>query len=147
GQSAGVPLLIGTARDEGILHTVSFDRVEPAELAWFARGVFGAGAEAAVTAHYAGMNPKAALTDLVSNGIFTCNTRRVARALSARGVPVYLYEWAHALDDPKAHALGATHSVDELFLWGPSEPITLSAREQRLSRLVMDAWGRFARAG
>jgi para-nitrobenzyl esterase len=147
GESAGVPLIIGATRDEGNLHTVGFDHVDAKEVAWFSRGVFGERSEAAVMQHYAQTNPKDALTDIVSNGIFSCNARRVARALSARGVPVYLYEWDHPLDDKQAHWLGATHSVDEFFEWGPSDGITLSSREERLSRIVTDAWGRFARAG
>jgi para-nitrobenzyl esterase len=147
GEGARVPVMIGAARDEGILHTAGFDHVEASEVAWFARGVFGERSEAAVTAHYARTNPKDALTDIVSNGIFSCHARRVARVLSAQGVPVYLYEWAHALDDEKAHALGATHSVDLFFVWGSAEGIRLTEREERLSRIVTDAWSRFARAG
>jgi para-nitrobenzyl esterase len=145
GESAEVPLVIGTARDEGFLHTYRYDHVEPSELTWFARGVFGD--EKKILEHYAGRNPKDALNDIVSNGIFSCNSRRVARTLTARGVPVYLYEWAHTMDDKKAHKFGATHGIDLFFLWGGSGGIGLSEREQPLSRTMIEAWSRFAHAG
>jgi para-nitrobenzyl esterase len=148
GDFARVPLVIGWNRDEGILHTLGVDSVTSAELEGFVRSVFGPEAAARVPQRYARVTPKDALTDVVTDGIFACNARRVARAVADRGVPVYLYEFAHALDDPNAHPLGATHSVELFLVWGnPSNGIGLSATERPLSRLVMDAWGRFARIG
>jgi carboxylesterase type B len=55
--------------------------------------VFSDAAVAPVLARYARPTYKAALTDVVTDGIFRCNARRVARAASAHGVPVYLYQW------------------------------------------------------
>ena len=37
GDFARVPLVIGTARDEGALHVAAYDAVSPDELAWFVR--------------------------------------------------------------------------------------------------------------
>jgi para-nitrobenzyl esterase len=148
GAFARVPLLIGWNRDEGILHTVSFESVSDAEVAGFVGPIFGAAAVAPVAERYAGTTPKQALTDLVTDGIFACNARRVARLLSAQGVPVFLYELTHALDDPIAHDLGATHSVELFFVFGnDSLGVGLSERERPLSHRVMDAWARFARSG
>jgi para-nitrobenzyl esterase len=149
GDFARVPLIIGTARDEGTLHTRAYPAVEADELAWFVRGVFGDPAVAPVVARYARPTPKAALTDVVTDGIFRCNTRRVARAAAAHGVPVYLYEWTHALDGPPhVHALGPTHGVDLFFQWGTiSLGVGPSAAEQPLVDLVQDLWGRFVHTG
>ncbi len=148
GQSAPVPLVIGWNRDEGILHTLAFAQNTPAELDWFVRDVFGDAAPPLVLPSYARPTPKAALTDIVTDGIFACNARRVARALADRDVPVYLYEWTHALDAPKPHRLGATHSVELFFLFGnPDMGVSLSVGELPLSRLMMDLWGQFARDG
>jgi len=149
GDFARVPLILGTARDEGTLHTLAYDAVSPDELAWFVRGVFGDAAVAPVVARYARATPKAALTDIVTEGIFRCNTRRVARLVAARGVPVYLYQWTHALEGPpKVHALGPTHGVDLFFLFGATSlGIGPSAAELPLVDLIEDLWGQFARSG
>ena len=148
GDFAKVPLLIGANRDEGILHTVSYDKVTPEELDWFVRDSLGDAAARALPAHYPRPTPKAALTDVVTDGIFVCNARRVAHTLTAAGVPVYLYTFVHALDDPRAHDLGATHSVELFFLFGNrSLGFGISRDEQRLSDTMMDAWGAFARSG
>jgi para-nitrobenzyl esterase len=149
GDFARVPLMIGSVRDEGTLHTMSYAAVEADELAWFVRGAFGDAAVAPVVARYARPTAKAALTDVVTEGIFRCNARRVARAAAAHGVPVYLYEWTHALDGPpRVHALGPTHGVDLFFQWGTTSlDIGPSAAEQPLVELVQDLWGSFARTG
>jgi para-nitrobenzyl esterase len=148
GEVAKVPLVIGWAQDEGTIHTMTYDQVSPDEFAGFVRDVLGEAAVATAVAHYTRGTPKDALTDVVTEGIFACNDRRVARVLAAQGVPVFEYEWTRALDDPKAHPLGATHSVDLWFVFGNRDgDIGLSDAEKPLSAIVMDAWGRFARAG
>jgi len=149
GDFARVPLIIGTARDEGTLHTLAYKEVSADELAWFVRDVFGEAAVAPVAARYARPTPKAALTDIVTDGIFRCNTRRVARTAAAHGVPVYLYEWTHALDGPPhVNALGPTHGVDLFFLWGTTSlGVGPSAAEQPLVDLVQDLWGNFLHTG
>src|SRR5262249_9149735 len=148
GDFARVPLMLGTARDEGTLHTMAYDEVSPDKLAWFVRTTFGDAAVAPTIAHYARPTPKAALTDIVTEGIFRCNTRRVARLVASRGVPVYLFEWTHALDGPpRVHALGPTHGVDLLFLFGATSlGIGPSPAEQPLVDLIQDLWGNFRRA-
>ena len=149
GEAARVPLIIGTARDEGTLHTLTYQQVSADELAWFVRGVFGEAAVAPVVARYARPTAKAALTDIVTDGIFRCNARRVARAAAAHGAPVYLYEWTHALDGPpRVRALGPTHGVDLFFVFGATSlEIGPSAAEQPLVDLVQDLWGGFLRTG
>ena len=149
GDFARVPLIIGTARDEGTLHTMAYDAVAPGELAWFVRTTFGDAAVAPVVARYARPTPKAALTDIVTDGIFRCNSRRVARLVAARGVPVYLYEYTHARDGPpRVHALGPTHGVDLFFLFGVTTlGIGPSQAEAPLVELFGQLWGAFARTG
>jgi para-nitrobenzyl esterase len=146
GEFANVPLMLGTARDEGTLHTMGYKEVTVDELAWFVGDVFGERASAPVVARYQRPTPKDALRDIVTDGIFACNTRRAARLVAARGVPVYLYEWTHALDGPpQVHALGPTHGIDEFFLFGiTAEGVGPSPREQPLVDAVQDRWGKFA---
>jgi para-nitrobenzyl esterase len=148
GNVARVPLMIGTARDEGTLHTMFYKEVTADELAWFVGDTFGIAPEP-VVARYQRDTAKQALSDIVSEGIFRCNSRRVARLVASRGLPVYLYEWTHALDGPpKVHALGPTHGVDLFFVFGvTSLGIGPSAAEQPLVDTVQDAWGKFAHGG
>lgn len=148
GEEAKVPLMIGTARDEGTLHVMFYKDVSADELAWFARTTFGDRSESAILAKYAGRPPKEALSALVSEGIFRCNARRVARVMS-RSAPVYLYEWTHALNGPpEVHALGPTHSIDLFFLFGMiAEGLGADQAEQPLVRTFEDMVGDFARTG
>lgn len=90
-----------------------------------------------------------ALSDVVSYGIFRCNARRTARAVTAHGVPVYLYVWTHALEGPpRIRALGATHGIDLFFTFGNTTAgIGPSPAEQPLVELNQDLWGNFARTG
>ncbi len=148
GKGANVPLLIGWNRDEGTLHTIRFSKVEPGELAQFVGEGWGARAPEPMIANHAGATPKDTLTDLITDGAFACEARRVARVLTAQHVPVFAYEWTHPLDDPQAHHLGATHSVELWFVFGHGDMgVELSAAEHPLADIVMDAWGAFARRG
>jgi para-nitrobenzyl esterase len=148
GRAADVPLLLGWNRDEGVLHTARLDDVTAGDVASFVRDSFGDAAAFAVALRYRRPTPKDALTDVITDGAFACESRRAARALAARGAPVFLYELTHALDHPRAHPLGATHSVELWFVFGNTDGgIGLSDDEVPLSHVVMDAWGRFARSG
>ena len=143
----GVPLLVGWNRDEGTLHTIGFDNVTPEELASFTGDAFGSAA-ASVVDTYARATAKAVLNDVITDAVFACGARRIARTLSANHVPVYEYEFMHPLDDPHVHDLGATHSVELWFVFGHGDMgIELSAAERPLADWVQDAWGQFARTG
>ncbi len=87
GKGANVPLIIGWNRDEGILHTVHFETITADERDSFVRDSFGDAAVAPVSTRYARPTPKDALTDIVTDGAFACESRRVARALESRGTP------------------------------------------------------------
>jgi para-nitrobenzyl esterase len=148
GRGAGVPLIIGWNTDEGILHTVRLEQVSATEVEGFVRAGWGAAAAAEVPAAYLQRSPKEALTEIVTDGAFACESRRAARALSARGVPVYLYEMTHPLDDPRVHGLGATHSVELFFVFdNVDRGFGILESERALSGTFMDAWGRFAKTG
>src|SRR5262249_22934544 len=122
--------------------------VSPDELAWFVRTTFAEAAVAPVLGRYTQV-PKAALSQVVTDGIFRCNSRRVARLVAARGVPVYLYVWTHAFEGPPSvHALRPTHGVVENFLFDvTTDGVGPSAAERPLVDLVEDAWGRFVATG
>jgi para-nitrobenzyl esterase len=143
-----VPLIIGWNRDEGLIHTLGFQTVSQEDVDGFVRDVSGERAPGPVHERYARADPKAALTDIVTDGVFACGARRIARAVSRRGVSVFLYEYTHVLDSPRARPLGATHSLELFFVFGNADlGIELSAAETPLSRTIMDAWGRHGATG
>ncbi len=148
GGGAKVPVIVGWNRDEGSLHTIGFPKVTRAERDAFVREAFGEAAVAPVAERYARASFTESLDSVVTEGAFVCESRRAARALAAHGAPVYLYELTHALESPRFHALGATHQVELWFVFGNEEAgIALAPSELPLSRMIMDAWGRFARTG
>lgn len=148
GDFAQVPLLIGWNRDEGVAHTVYLDTVTAADITDFVGDSFGETAIPSASARYGRLPPKQALTDIVTDGIFACGARRVARTFAAQGLPTYLYQWTHALDAPRPHSLGATHCIELFLLWAnPFRDIVLSKREEPFSAMLMQTWGRFARSG
>lgn len=149
GDFAKVPLMVGAARDEGALHVVGFPTVSADEAASFPRDVWGDEAARAIVAAYPRPTPKATLSAIIGDGVFVCQARRIARTVAAAAdAPVFLYEFAHALDDPRVHALGATHSVDLFFVFGNvSLGYGVLASERALSDAMMDAWGAFAHTG
>jgi len=139
-----VPLLVGWNRDEGALHVVRFAEVTADELATFVREAFGERALAALAA-YPRPTPKDQLNDVITDAVFACAARRIARVMKG---PVYEYEFTHPLDEPRAHDLGATHSVELWFVFGTEDGgVGLSAAERPLSDKIQDAWGQFARTG
>jgi para-nitrobenzyl esterase len=130
------------------LHTLTLPHVSSVEVEDFTRIVFGPAAAAAMPSQYQGATPQSQLRDIVTDAVLACNARRVARAAASHDVPVFLYELTHALDDPRPHPLGATHTVDLWFVFGNADKgVGLSDAERPLSHLVMDTWGRFARTG
>ena len=148
GAFAKVPLIIGWNRDEGMLFTHALKEVSGSELKGFLADVFGAAAAAAVPSRYPREPPKDSLAAVVTDGIFACNARRVARVVAKQNVPVFLYEFSHPLDDPRPHSFGATHTVELWFVFGNADlGVGLSDAERPLSQSVMQAWGRFARGG
>jgi para-nitrobenzyl esterase len=146
GAGANVPMIIGWNRDEGAAHTIGFTNMTREERDTYVRDAFGDAAVGPVAARYAGVGVKESLDSVITEGCFVCESRRAARALAARGVPVYVYELTHALENPRFHWLGATHQVDLWLVFGNEEAgIALAAAERPLSNAIMDAWGRFAR--
>ncbi len=148
GMGAPIPLIVGWNRDEGTAHTFGAATVSDEDRDSFVRDSWGSAAVQPIAERYARPTTKASLTDIVTDGAFACEARRLARAHAARGNAVYAYELTHTLDAPAFHPLGATHNVELFLLFGNEEAgIRLSAAELPFSALVMDAWGRFARHG
>jgi para-nitrobenzyl esterase len=122
GQGGGVPLLIGSNRDEARLFLVaaaSIDLIDEAGLAG-AAGAYGLTEEG--LAVYRASRPDASPGDLlaavVSDWFFRIPAIRVAEARAAAGTPG---TWMYRFDRPEPsdnHGLGACHGVEIPFVFG-----------------------------
>ncbi len=96
------------------------------------------------------MNVPDAYSDLLTDAMFTCPTRRAARAAASHQMaPVYRYYYTHTRTFGVMSAFRAYHSAELDFVFGHvGTGIDIaSSAEQALSGHVMDFWGTFAQAG
>ena len=157
GETAPVPVLVGTTADEFTLFVaLSYLRDRgldpyPQLLA----DTFGSDA-AAVAVQYPpdrfGGNAALAYATAVTDGIFACPVDAVAHAL-ARRAPVYAYEFndrfAPAPDPVRAAPLpiGAAHGLELRYLFDMGGTPPLDRAQQQLSGEMIDYWARFVTTG
>ena len=158
GSAAGVPVMVGTTRDEWRL----FEFLDPGQremddACFLSRVSESVGREAAAALcdvyrkHAPGAAPADQFAAFETDRVFRVPAVRLADAQAAHA-PVYGYEFAWP--SPAQHgALGACHAVELPFVFG-----TLAApgmadfsgsgpEADRLSEAVMDTWCAFARSG
>jgi para-nitrobenzyl esterase len=113
--------------------------------------VFGRGVRAAVLAHYPASRyptPRIAFATATTDALFSCTTRRVAKAIAAQGVPVYRYLFAHALEnDPKLKAIGPAHTIEHPFFFKFAGHYAPTTAELKLQDAMLLYWSRMARSG
>ncbi len=172
GQFNHMPVLVGSTRDEGsMLLALEINQsnqrlaepLSPAALqaklaaapyAQAAQGYFGAAALPALQAQYPaadyGGKSSAAVSAMLTDAFFACGAERLRRSLSARGLPVYAYEFAEApaggliKDDISGVEQGAYHGAEfaSLFYY---PFFGLSPAQQQLAGDMQDYWSSFAR--
>jgi para-nitrobenzyl esterase len=158
GNAAGVPVLVGTTKDEWRL----FEFLDPSQ-----RDMDDAGFEKRA-AERVGRDAAAALCDLYrkdapgaapvdhfaafeTDRVFRVPALRLADA-QAPHAPVYVYEFAWP-SPARRGALGACHAVELPFVFstlgapGMAEFSGSGPEAERLSEVVMDSWAAFARSG
>lgn len=75
-------------------------------------------------------SPRATLVAILGDASYHCPSRRVARALRDRGLPVYRSLFGYVFPDAKAARFGAGHGFDTGFLFGVYDaPIDDAGRE------------------
>ena len=83
--------------------------------------------------------------------MFGAPSRTLARLITARGAPAYLYQFARVGDDSASHARGAYHSAEITFVFGRSHPLQTSAGstayDSTLADAMSDYWVAFASSG
>ena len=148
GQSAPVPLIVGSNGDEGTLFlALSSGQVDTEAQARTALAGFFTPAQVdRVAVQYPlGPSPKQALTQGLSD-LFTCDARRVAR-LHTKVAPTFLYNFTRAFSFIYPN-LGAFHSAELPFVFGnPYEFISLVPEELPLSKAMQSYWTHHAKAG
>jgi para-nitrobenzyl esterase len=158
GSAAGVPVLVGTTRDEWRL----FEFLDPGQremddAGFNARVAERVGREAAAvfTDVYRKDAPEAAPADhfaaFETDRVFRVPAVRLADAQAAHA-PVYGYEFAWPSPAQRG-ALGACHAVELPFVFGTLDAPGMATFSgsgpdaERLSDVVMSTWAAFARSG
>ena len=89
-----------------------------------------------------------ALVAVTTDGMFTCGTRRIARALAAgQTEPVYRYFFTFKGSGPNADAIGSTHGAELPFVFGTYTSLSQtppSAATLALGDLIQGYWTRLA---
>jgi carboxylesterase type B len=114
--------------------------------------LFGAPARDRILAVYpatAYPTPREAFAQLTTGSEFTCQSRRVARALfQAQKEPVYRYLFNYALEnDPELKALGPTHTVEHPFFFAWQGKYRPSDNDRAVQRSVVGYWTRMVTTG
>ena len=151
GSFTKVPLLIGNNADEGTLFLFSAPPTDEASFQALEEAEYP-GEGAAIVAKYPASAYSGsyflAAAQALTDSQFLCPARRVARAVTAGGAPVYRYDFTHALSVIVPN-LGAFHGSELVFVFGNPIPsiASLSPSEAPLSHTMMDYWGAMAKSG
>lgn len=153
GLAPPLPVIIGNTSEETLGWANSAGAVtDDASYAAALDKVFGAAARERILALYPAKSfatPRAAFVQATTDAEFTCQSRRVARALAAvQKPPVYRYVFAHVLEnDPALKANGAGHTVEHAYLFPGRGTYTPSDTDRTVQRLMIGYWTRMAKAG
>ena len=134
GKYPPMPVIIGNTSEETMPWADTAGRVtDDASYAAAIDRVFGAGSRERILAQYPAKSyptPRLAFMQVTTDSEFTCQSRRVARALSkAQRDPVYRYVFTQAQEnDPALKAAGVAHTVEHAFLFpGKYQPTEAEA--------------------
>jgi len=159
GAAAGIPLLVGTNRDEWTLFEVFLGEVTVDAFRPILRTRLGAALEPLLAAYRVerGGQPdpgdRHAWLDLVGDTVFRIPVIRLAEAQADHGTPVYAYrfDWRSPAFGGR---LGAGHALELPFVWNrldlPVSQILLganAARAQALATAMHGAWVEFIKRG
>jgi para-nitrobenzyl esterase len=151
--SAHVPLLLGSNANEGNIFTAPgvFGGVPVSTDADYQAALSRRFTSAQVTqilAQYpssAFPSPNDALNAVVTDAIFACPARRVARAASGAGATVYLYAFNHVPETALVPNLGSFHSAEFPYVFGVDDPLAVTKDDEKpLIPIMQGYWTRFA---
>lgn len=145
-----VPFLLGTNADEGSLFVAETGVADREGYAEFLRRRFGSlsGDVAALYPVNSDDEVIPAMSRLVTDGWFVAPARALARMLSATGRPVRLYHFTRVSPAARKKGLGAFHASEVSYVFDRTgNTLAYDDADRRLSRVMSDAWVRFAREG
>jgi para-nitrobenzyl esterase len=153
GEHAAMPVIIGNASAETMQWSAGLGA--PTDEAGYEAALakaFGMKEAARVRAQYplqAHASPHMALVRATTDAYFSCQSRRVAAALSrAQSQPVYRYLFDHALEnDPDLKAQGAIHTIEHAFFFPWQGSYRPTARDEQIQRRMLADWTSLARSG
>jgi len=157
-RGAGVPLLIGSNREEAAFVIDSLP--DPFRNADFVRNVndlVGSKNQSSALKLYPASAYDSLQWDLVtmiSDALYTCPTRRLALAASSHGA-TYRYLFTHvAENDPGQANFRAAHTFEDTYLWHHFDPrfedgapYVATPPEEALSTTMTSYWTNFAKTG
>ncbi|MDP9045381.1 MAG: carboxylesterase family protein [Pseudomonadota bacterium] len=148
-------LLSAVTIDVALGHPVTA-AMYPAEV----NGIFGASLGGAVQALYplsSALTPAQTLDDALTDGVFTCNSRKAAGLIAAAGSTVYAYEFADPNAPmvfkipPRPEGYGAYHAAEIQYVFPGTYVVyfgaPFTAAQSTLSSQMVGYWTQFAKTG
>jgi para-nitrobenzyl esterase len=151
GKYPTMPVIIGNTSEETMPWADTAGQVtDETSYAAAIDKVFGAAARERILAQYplkSYPTPRLAFMRVTTDAEFTCQSRRVARALAKmERAPAYRYLFTQAQEnDPALKASGVAHTVEHAFLF-PGR-YTPTEAEAAIQREMVGYWTRLARTG
>jgi len=156
GQFSAVPTILGFNRDEGAGAFISRSFGSGVTLAQYQSWVtteFGPDAPAVLQQYPAASypSPADAMAQVVGDGQFACEARRLARSISDAHAPAFLYSYEYEVDDVFPDRV--IHGVESNILFGnnyvPNQfpNHVLNSADLALHDLMAGYWTRFAASG
>ena len=152
GKYPAMPVIIGNTSEETNPWADTAGKVtDDASYAAAIEKVFGALARDRILSTYPAKSyptPRAAFVQVTTDAEFTCQSRRVTRALAKmQKEPVYRYIFAHSLENDSALKLaGAAHTIEHAFLF-PQRKYAPTDADLLIQRRMVGYWTRMARSG
>jgi para-nitrobenzyl esterase len=148
GDFTDVPVVLGTNTDEGALFVkLGYSGIDEAGYLAVLQDNVGDFADEVLAVYspdeYGSVEN--AMTAALTDGVFRCPTRRLARDLAAAGRDVFMYSFAHAIDFPLVPNAGAFHGSEIPFVFGNGAyGLDLTEEERGLSAEMQGYWTSFA---
>ena len=143
GQFASVPTIGGSNVNEGQLFLYLWG--SPPPTAADVRGALGAAVGpnqvAQISAKYpVDSNPTQAFVDIITDGLFACPARRLARTLNAAGAKAYLYQFTYPYTTPLIPGVTTGHSFEIPFVFRNAPIGMLGDADLAMADIVDGYW-------
>ncbi|MFA6320614.1 MAG: carboxylesterase/lipase family protein [Candidatus Omnitrophota bacterium] len=149
GEQQDVPVVIGSNKDEGTAF-ISASDLSAKKYKLFMDGRFGKNSKQAMEIFPAKKNEETgkALNKAITVSAFAEPARFVADSMKGKRSKAYLYQFTRVPNTADAKKAGAYHGLDVVYVLGNLNSAEgYDEKDAELSRLMMDCWINFAKAG